>query len=174
MLQIDPSNSSATGCLQALHRCAPLKSGWPHEEQWYRAYRPAHSMLPFSSPKSATFDRQTGISFFMTCRPVGTPNFSIMSQGHPSIFCLLISFLPLHVFFPFFIQLCFQHLKTLRASWIIRGQFNELFHFLNSVLQLTLFFPEQTVVIRLCGRIFLTAFKRFMGSLSLLMGFAAR
>jgi hypothetical protein len=31
--QRDPSSSSATGLLQALQRCAPLKSGLPHEEQ---------------------------------------------------------------------------------------------------------------------------------------------
>ncbi len=31
--QGDPSSSSATGLLQALQRCAPLKSGAPHEEQ---------------------------------------------------------------------------------------------------------------------------------------------
>ncbi len=33
MAQFDPSSSSATGFLQALQRCAPLKRGLPHEEQ---------------------------------------------------------------------------------------------------------------------------------------------
>jgi hypothetical protein len=40
--------------------------------------------LPFSSPYSATFARQTGIVLFITRMPVAKPKFSILLQGHSS------------------------------------------------------------------------------------------
>ena len=72
----DPSSSSATCLLQALQRCAPLKSGLPHEGQRYLSHSArAHSMLPSSSPQAVTFARHMGIVLFITRRPVARGKF---------------------------------------------------------------------------------------------------